>query len=182
MILYRRYFFLLALAFLLALIAAIVIPTPLFAQPDLDAPVYIYADNAEIDEDAGLSIYSGNVRVEQENIELLADRITVNFSGELVEHVFVTGSPAQYRERDANGVYLFSTGKEIEYSAAKNHVILSGNAQISQKGDQLRGELLTYTLADKVLTASGQSAGRRVQNILRPSTVLLEKSSQGDEN
>ena len=174
MILYRRYIFLLALAFLLALIA-VAIPTPLFAQPDLDAPVYIYADNAEIDEDAGLSVYSGNVRVEQENIELLADRITVNFSGELVEHVVVIGSPAQYRERDANGVYLFSSGKEIEYSATKNHVILSGNAQINQKGDQLHGELLTYTLADKVLTASGQSAGRRVQNILQPSTVLLEK-------
>ena len=170
--------------FIYSLVLLTVAATPIcsFAQPDFTKPVYIYADNAAIDEDLGLSTYSGNVRVEQNNIELLADKITVNFSKDKAEHILATGNPVQYREYNANGVYLFGSGENMEYVAEKDTVVLSGNATIKKKNDELRGEHLIYSLRDNRLQASGKTDNRRVQTILQPSLELLKKSSKSNKN
>ena len=46
-------------------------------ETDQQQPLYLEADNAEMDEDKRLSLYSGNVIVRQGSLEIRADQVTM---------------------------------------------------------------------------------------------------------
>ena len=125
-------------------------------ESDRDQPVEIESDAARFDEQQGTTSYTGNVRLTQGSIELLAARIDlISLKGEITELVAM-GQPAHYEQLPAPGAEkLIARGNTIRYLLAKDLIELIGQASLSQEGTTLSGGQILYDVREHVLRASG---------------------------
>ncbi len=139
-------------------------PLPALAQPDPSIPVYIHAEDAEMNQKTGISKYRGQVRVAQsglqESISLQADEIIVYTSDQGLESIVATGKPVKYQEHERDRSSLTAESSRYEYSAKDRQIVLTGNAVIGREGNLLRGERIVYNLSERSAKVVGKSAGK----------------------
>lgn len=160
-------------ALLIAALVSCVLSAPLTAlESDRDQPVQIESDSARFDEQQGVTSYSGNVRLTQGSIELLADRIDlISENGEIVELV-ATGAPAHYEQLpEPDAQKLIARANSIRYQLSQDLIELVGQASLSQEGTTLSGGQILYDVRQHVLRASsseGSETRDRVRVTLPP--------------
>ena len=93
----------------------------------------IRADNIEFDVASGEWIFSGNVIVKQENLELQADTITLYFKeSDLIEAIAI-GKPASFEQLpDGSDYVIKGYAKKIVIDNSKSVATFSGNAVLRQ--------------------------------------------------
>ncbi|MBP8024143.1 MAG: lipopolysaccharide transport periplasmic protein LptA, partial [Chromatiaceae bacterium] len=68
-------------------------------ETDQQQPLYLEADNAEMDEAKRLSLYSGSVIVRQGSLEIRADQVTIHHAEDKrPQLVIAIGKPASYKQ------------------------------------------------------------------------------------
>ena len=72
-------------------------------ESDRDQPIQIESDRAEFRELEGLTIYSGNVKMSQGSILLMADEVAIHSKDGNVSHLTATGNRAYYEQLPAAG-------------------------------------------------------------------------------
>lgn len=143
--------------------------TPVLAlSSDRDQPMHIEADHADINDQTGVHVYTGNVVVTQGSMRLTADHLTLQIeAGEIVEGVAL-GEPATYKQRpDNKDQDVFAESLRMEYYAGDERIVLIEQAEITQAGDVFRSERIVYDVARDVVNA-GEGKGDRVRIILQP--------------
>ena len=69
---------------------------------DRQQPMYVEADHADINDQTGVHVYTGNVTITQGTLHMTSDRLTLHTrDGEIVKAIGV-GEPATYRQRPDN--------------------------------------------------------------------------------
>ena len=150
----------------------------LLAQPgpaaalatDREEPIHIQADRVEINEQTGVSVYRGDVKVTQGSMELLADRIVVHRKGETLDRIEAEGRPARFSQRqDESGELVRGQARHIEYRTAADLALLVGEGRILRGRDEFRGERIEYdTVRNIVRAAGGGENGDRVHAVIHP--------------
>jgi len=148
---------------------------PAVPQDDVQQPVTIEADSAEISEPLGRSTYTGNVLLRQGGIVLRADRVTVYARDGELQRVTASGNPLRFQQlRDAEDD-VHGSSQRMEYDAVSRRLLLLDNAQLSQGQNRFSGNRIEYDPETRRVLASGRNGGGdpaqpggRVQVILQP--------------
>ena len=165
----------------LTLIVTALASTAVSALPnDTEQPIKIAADNAVRDDRLGVTIYSGNVTMNQGSMRIWADKLTVHNSAEAVERIVARGRPARFEHRqDAEQKPLMATGNQIEYFRTEERIRIHQQAALEQEGSTVRGENIDYLIRDRLVKAEGNGdVAERVEVTIPPRTPLPDIDDQ----
>ncbi len=147
------------------LLATVVFATATVANAqirhDSSAPINFGADHIELQDKANRAILSGNVSVKQAEMTLSAARMTVAYTGQVIN-----GSP-QVSRLDASGGVIVTRpdqsarGQYAVYDLNKRVVTILGGVTLIQAGNTVNGARLTINLdtGRAVIDGSSVSAG-----------------------
>ncbi len=158
-------------------------PGPALAlESDQAQPMRITADQALRDEKKGMTVYKGNVRMDQGSLHVEADRITVYHDREKADRVIATGAPARLQQQpEPDKGPMHASARRIEYLRVSDRILLRGEAAIEQDGSTVTGETIEYFITDqRVIADSDQSVeGSRVEVII-PAQQLQQENDNRD--
>jgi len=140
---------------------------------DRSKPIQIEADRATLDEKAGISVYEGNVHLQQGTLVLRGERMSLEVHDNQVESITVDGTPASFSQRpDGADTDQHAEAGHIEYHTASQRLILQGDAVIRQsEKENFSSDRIVFNLKDNTVSAGGDSAGSRVRITLQPDTA-----------
>ena len=153
-------------------------------ESDRDQQIEIESDNAEFRELEGLIIYTGNVRMSQGSILLLADAIRVYTENGDATRLVATGDRAYYEQIPAEGQQkVIAQGKTIEYRLEDDIINLLQQASLTQEGATLNGNRITYDVRRHLLKANrgAENSGARVRVVI-PSLGPRSSSARQSES
>ncbi len=156
------------------------------ASPAASAePIDLDADEAEIDNVRGVSVYTGNVVLTRGFRRITGDRMTVYLKrdddgGQALDRVVVEGEPAVYNQQatdDQRAVEAEAPRMEY-YASGPERVVLLEGAKLVQGRNTFSGERIEYKVVEDVVNARGEpETGRRVQITLFPD----DENGEGDD-
>lgn len=144
----------------LAVLAPLLLASAAGAQShNTDAPINFSAGAIELQDRANRAVLSGDVRVDQANMTLTADRMTVAYTGQVLE-----GSPQVSRLDAAGDVRV----RRPEQTASANYAVydlnrrlitMVGGVTLTQGANTVNGGRLTINLDTGRAVIDGSSAG-----------------------
>jgi len=143
-------FFLIILSFS----SVIVLPFSLFGlSTDFEQPIEIEADFAELDDQAGTTVYIGNVVLVQGSIVMTGDKLTAMFTPERdLEEANLEGRLATFRQTPDKGEDIEGEGAIIEMHAFDNMFFLTGKAKVTQGLRLTQGHRISYDTEKSIAT------------------------------
>lgn len=134
---------------LLLPLAALMIAVPALGQSkhDSDAPINFGADHIELQDKANRAILTGNVSVKQAELTLNSARMTVAYTGQVVD-----GSP-QVSRLDAAGSVVVTRPDQTArsqyaiYDLNARTILMIGDVTLTQGGNITHSQRLTLNLA-----------------------------------
>lgn len=144
----------------LALILPLVIAAPAGAQRhNTDAPINFSAGAIELQDRANRAVLSGDVRVTQADMTLTADRLTVAYTGQVLD-----GSPQVSRLDAAGGVLVrrpdqTARGNYAVYDLNRRLITMVGGVTLTQGANTVNGGRLTINLDTGRAVIDGSSVG-----------------------
>jgi lipopolysaccharide export system protein LptA len=167
--------------------------------PQGEFPLRITADRLEADQNAGLVVFTGQVKADYGDSTLHADQLRVYFKPKAPAAPGKAAAPSAGQENQgplgdlggekidrivAKGTVRFvredrvATGEEAVYYKDRDEVVLRGNPQLWQGENTLKGERIIFNLkTDKVLVES--SPRKRVEAFLYSQTTSGGKEGKG---
>lgn len=131
--------------------------------------------------------FSGNVVIDVGAGHIECDAATLNFDEFQLKHAAVTGSPAKYRlKRRSATEDTYAEAGRLSYDVAAGVIEFSGNAVITEGGNQISSNLLVYNIAEQRINAqsSGEEDGRVRITYTPPSGIAPpagKETQAGDE-
>ncbi|MEE9494111.1 MAG: lipopolysaccharide transport periplasmic protein LptA [Gammaproteobacteria bacterium] len=136
---------------------------------DRDKPMMIEADQAELDDREGVSIYRGNVKVTQGSMQLTGDEISVYSKDDEIQRIIIVGKPATYQQQpDGKTQSVRARALNMVYIANPESITLTREAEVEQDGNILRSERIVYNTATDHVSAGGNNSKGRVRITLHP--------------
>ncbi|MEA3278890.1 MAG: lipopolysaccharide transport periplasmic protein LptA [Pseudomonadota bacterium] len=161
---------LLAAALMPVLLAAPTLAAAL--EEDQEQPVYLEADSVELDELKAISIYTGNVFIQQGSMQIRADQVTVHhYPDRRPERIIAVGAPAKYRQQlEDDEREVEAEALRMEYEAGKDEITLIDQAVLLQGEDRFSSDRIVYDRANGRVSAGTKAQGKeRVKITINPS-------------
>jgi len=146
---------------LLLLLAALLLPPGAHAlESDRNQPVDIEADSVDINEGTGVSVYKGNVILNQGTIHITANIVTVTRKGDKSSFLVAEGSPVTFQqEPDDKKAIVKGRAKRAEYETNSELLTMIGEAKLTQGEDTFASERIVYDRAKAVVKAGAAAKG-----------------------
>ena len=160
---------------ILPLLGLLLLPQLGFALPaDRDKPIEIGSDSADIDNKKGVSVYRGDVVMLQGSTRITGDTITIYSAQNEVTKVVAEGKAnrAYFEEVQPKDQGLLQAwAHTIHYDLAADQIELVKNAELKQKGDTFKGEIIKYNISLQTVNAHSKTqegSTGRVQMVIHP--------------
>ncbi len=141
----------------------------------------IRADLAETDKldfTNGLWIFTGNVVLEADTAKLYCDKARISFVNHELTAAELTGQPARFEQSVAEtGATNTGRARSIIFKQADNSLKLNKDAHFSDGSNEISGDLITYDLVGRRLTAGSGDSGP-VKILIEPPSQLKEKNQR----
>jgi len=133
----------------------------LFAlSSDVEQPIEIEADFAELDDAEGTTVYIGNVVVVQGSIRMTGDRLRVNFTeAKDLKEAYLDGRPATFKQTPDRDEDVEGEALQIEYHALQSRIELIEKAKVTQGQRLFEGHRINYDTKQSIITARSARAG-----------------------
>ena len=148
---------------------------------DSEQPISIMADRAEHDDATRMTIYRGNVVIDQGSLHITGDTVTINFDAhDEVTKITTLGAPAHFRQLpDGDTGYRKAWARQMEYFPQQDLINLSGEARYEKDGSRVQADRLVYdslnarfrALSDAAAPSSGTGASAAGQ---KPERVRIQ--------
>ena len=150
----------------------IVIPSHGHARSgDTEQPMHIEADSAEFNDNTGVSVYRGKVRVTQGSMILTGDVVTVVAPKQRIQKVTSEGNLSTFhlvtddnREIDAESEYM-------EYNIKDNKIILRRRAKLTEGQNTFSSVRIVYDTQTRVVDARDPNKKSRVKMTIIPQSL-----------
>lgn len=131
-------------------------------ESDSKQKIQIESDHAELNRDKKISVFHGNVKINQGTTQLLSDELTIYFDDkEKIKNVIAKGDLAHYQTLPEAGKPIFhASAKIIRYNLQTEEVELEGDALAQQGEHRLTGPHIFYNRKSQVLLSAKQAQGR----------------------
>jgi lipopolysaccharide export system protein LptA len=169
---------------LIFLLCALLAPVALSMPEDRTQAIIINADQALRDEKQGLTVYSGNVQLDQGTLHISADRITIYRIVEDGDKIVAEGKPARMQQiPNAGEELMHANAGIIEYYKAEERVLLKQDAEIEQGGSIVTGQTIEYFISEQLVKAKSDEAqvDNRVHVVIPPNPVKDEPLSDSEK-
>lgn len=134
-------------------------------ESDSKKPIQIDADSAAMDDSEKRVTYRGNVILTQGSMRLNADTLTIQqkMSGGRGDALFANGKPAKFRQEieGKKGSFVLGRGNRIEYYTKSALLHLIGNASLTQDGNTLTSDRITYNRNKSLIQGGGAAKGKK---------------------
>ncbi len=142
-------------SFGLVLTLAAAAPAMAQSRHNTDAPVDVASDRIELQDRANRAILSGNVLIKQAEMTLAAARVTVSYTGQMVD-----GSPQLSRLDAAGGVTVNRPNQSARaqyavYDLNRRVITMVGGVTLRQAGNTVSGGRLSIDLDTGRATIDG---------------------------
>ena len=136
---------------------------------DREKPIQIEADQADINDNTGISVYTGNVIVVQGSLKITAQILTVYSKEKVFTKMISTGNPATFRQRpEGKDEDVTGKGKRIEYFASRDTAYFYDNATLEQADSTFKSDRIAYDIFNDKVNAGITSGDDRVKIIIKP--------------
>lgn len=137
---------------------------------DKQQPMDVESDTFESDDQSGVTVFKGKVKVTQGTLVIQADTVTLHRGKDgKIARVLGEGKPAHYRQRrDGKEVDVVAQARELEYLADQDKMILREDARIVQDRDVFTSRRIVYDMAKDLVHAGGKQKGDRVRMTIQP--------------
>jgi lipopolysaccharide export system protein LptA len=141
---------------------------------DQDQPIEIEADGVELDDGRQVSVYSGNVEVQQGTMRLWADQVTVQHkASRQPARIVAVGRPVRFRQetRSADHKEVKARALRMEYDVDSEEILLIDQAVLTQGKDSFSSDRILYDRNQAVVKAGASAQGReRVRISIDPAS------------
>jgi len=155
---------------------------PWAAEAQQQQPIMVEADRLEMDNASGVSHYQGNVVMNQGNLQLRANSVTLHSRGSELTRAVANGTPVHLEKTDPKtGEQIKANATNMEYKLTEGLLEMNGKAHLWRDKDEFTGEHIVYDLNKRVVRATGQKTGEegsRVKVILQPQKKEKDKEQQ----
>jgi lipopolysaccharide export system protein LptA len=125
---------------------------------DSRAPINIEADAVEMREAEGISVYTGNVKINRGSIEFNGDKITIISQAGQLQQIEIEGRPATFHQLNDQNEDIRAQGLHMRYLAADDTLELNGEALLVKQQSRFSSEHIIYDAGRDMVTA-GQLQG-----------------------
>ena len=110
--------------------------------------------------------FIGAVKLERGSMTLLADSMTVERTAGKIVAVVANGNHVQFKQSKPNLVTASSS--RVTYNAENQTIVLSGDVELLQAGNQIRGERIEYDLraGELIAGSTNPSDGQQIEFVL----------------
>jgi lipopolysaccharide export system protein LptA len=149
----------------------LLLPCIAFALPDDGKKnLHIIADSTLLNYKSGFNTYEGNIKIDQGETRLTADRFTTqnNTQHKMEEAIaYGTNKLAHYWTIPRKGDPVFhAKAKVIKYYPIKSMVVLQGDVIVTQGDNSFSGPEIIYNIKDQTVLSPVNKQGR--------STIIIE--------
>lgn len=138
---------------------------------DQEQPLYVEADAAELDDRQSISLYIGNVEIEQGSMRIFADEVLVHHRpNRQPRKIIAIGNPVRYRQAlDDDPDEVNGRALRVEYEADRDEITLIDQAELTQGEDRFASDRIVYNRITERVTAGTSAQGReRVKIRIEP--------------
>jgi lipopolysaccharide export system protein LptA len=151
-------------------------------RADRSKPVHLEADKVSMDDAKQISTFEGKVLLTQGTMSILGDKLIVVQNKNGFSHGTATGKLASFRQkREGFDEYVEGYGERIEYDTQNETVDFYGQASMTRRQDEVRGDHITYNAKTEIFQvrsapskSSENSNQGRVRVILQPKANPVE--------
>lgn len=115
--------------------------------PNNKKTIYLNSDQASYNRKTHVSTYTGKVKFSQETSHLTADKLVIydNKKNNKIYKMVAFGNRAHYSTLpEGKQDVIHAKANTITYYLQKNTAVLTGNAEVTQKGNRMRGPHIVY--------------------------------------
>lgn len=157
---------------LLVVLGFLGIQSALGNTDDTQQPITIEADRAELDEKNEISIYIGNVILQQGNIKIKANKLSVFAKEGQFQRLTAEGNPIEFYQHRENNEDIRGSSLHMEYDAESKRFKLINNAELWQGKNRFSGEHIQFDPEKEKVIATGTTGDskstQRVQITIQP--------------
>lgn len=156
-----------ALALLATLLPALTLALP----GDRQQAIEIEAQSALREEQKGVTVYEGDVKIQQGSMVIKADKVTLYTTGNTLTRIVCVGTPAYYEQQPKpDGGPVIARANTIEYRLDTETIELVDNASLDQDGTTLNGERIDYDVRQQIIKARGGAGdgNERIRMVIPP--------------
>jgi lipopolysaccharide export system protein LptA len=167
----------------LSLLLCLLATTLLIAAPwahaekaDKGKPINLESDTATVDDAKKISIYEGNVILNQGTLQIRADKLVITEDAEGFQYGTAYGNLASFKQkREGYDEYIEGFALRIEYDQKKDLVQLFNQAFMKRGGDEAHGNYISYdgkteffqVIGGKEIATANNPRGR-VRTVMQP--------------
>jgi lipopolysaccharide export system protein LptA len=153
-----------------AYLAALILLAPLASAEkfDVEQEIKISSSRQAADLKNKIFSYIDNVIISQGTLTINADLVQVITQDKSEDKTYIAkGSPATFEQTLEDGSPINLQANEIRYEPAKNIVVISGNALLTQEGSEVSGSKITYNFETEYVNAESLE-NAKVETVLQP--------------
>ena len=123
--------------------------------------------------------FDGNVVIDTESGHIECDTADLLFSQHQLLRATIAGAPAKFRlQRPGSSDVTYAEADQLDYDIAKGIVEFSGNARITEGGNQISSNYLVYNIVEQRINA--QSIGENGERVKITYTPRNEEDAVPD--
>ena len=104
--------------------------------------------------------FSGNVRIDVEGGQILCDAADLEFRNHVLTLATIEGQPATFElRRPESDEVTYAEAEQLQYDLAEGVVTFSGNARITEGGNQIASNTLIYNILERRINAQSTGEG-----------------------
>lgn len=151
---------------------------------DQQQPIRITADKALRDDKKGVTVYTGNVQMQQGSLQIAANTITISDSEGQARKIVAAGKPAKLQQQPApEQAMLYAQAHQIEYDNDTGKVRFHHQARIEQDGSKVTGDTIDYDINQQIVKAdSGNKTGTDRVEVVIPPQLINNPAETGSGN
>jgi len=146
---------------------------------DREQPIFIEAEQVEVDKPKGFSRYQGHVKFVQGSLVIRGSTVLLYHKAGEIDKVIIHGKPASFQQQPDEGeIAIVSSANKIEYIAKQSRLFLFDSAKVSQGNNSFAGEKIEYDMVKGTVVANKDSSGNeRISAFIEP-----EEDKKTEEN
>lgn len=142
-------------------------------KSDSKQPINLEADSADIDDAKKTSVFTGSVVMTQGSIRITGDylKIVQKAGKSGGDSYWVRGNPAHFQQEVEGkpGEFVRGHASQIQYYSDSEFLHLIDNAHITQEGDTVNTDQITYDKLRSLIKGGAAAKGKeRVRMVIQP--------------
>jgi len=127
--------------------------------------------------------FSGRVIIDVENGHIEADAADLQFSDHQLKWATIEGTPATFElKRPGNDEVTYAEAARLKYNLETGIIEFSGEAKITESGNQISSSYLVYNIAEQRINAQSSGDESKVKITYTPSDAPDDASEGSDDS